>query len=553
MNTLFDGEDSANIQAFNQSSPLADYNLFATNASLVAAIKRYDASWAVDELSRFGAYLGSAETIELASLANNHSPVLHAFDRFGNRIDEVEFHPSWHHLMNAAVAVGIHSSPWSDAKQGAHVARAAACMMQTEIECGVQCPTTMTYGSVPTIRQNARLAETWLPKIYSRSYDPRFLPVTEKSGALIGMGMTEKQGGSDVRTNVTKAELIESGSNRYVLEGHKWFFSAPMCDAFMVTAQAKGGISCFFVPRWLPDNKKNAIRIQRLKDKLGNRSNASSEVEFHGAQGWLIGEEGRGIPTIIEMATYTRLDCALGSTGLMHQAVAQAVHHAGMRTAFGRLLIDQPLMKNVLADLILEVEGATALAMRIAHAFDRQDDPEEGRFRRIVTPAVKYWICKRGASVSVEAMEVLGGNGYVEEGTMARIYREMPLNSIWEGSGNVMCLDVLRALRKDPAAIEIVFSEWREARGGNHHLDKYANDLESDIGKLTDNEMVARQITERLSLCLSGALLVRHAPHEVSEAFCASRLSGTWGSTFGTLPTSCNFAAIIDRGRTKHH
>jgi putative acyl-CoA dehydrogenase len=550
MNSQFDDDGKANTRALNQSSPLANYNLYKTNQALQTAVKRYDADWASEELSRFAQHLGLSETIELANLANKNAPVLCTFDRFGNRIDEVEFHPAWHQLLAAAISQGIHASPWSDPKKGAHVARAAACLMQTEIESGVQCPTTMTYGSVPTIRQNADLAKHWLPKIYSRHYDKRCIPVDEKMGALIGMGMTEKQGGSDVRANITKATLVDGKSNQYILFGHKWFFSAPMCDGFLVTAQTEKGISCFFLPKILPDKTRNAIHIQRLKDKLGNRSNASSEVEFHGASGWLIAQEGRGIPTIIEMATFTRLDCALGTTGLMHQAVVQAVHHAGMRSAFGRKLIEQPLMKNVLADLILEVEGATALVMRVAHAFDNLADAAQSRFRRIITPAAKYWLCKRGASVALEAMEVLGGNGYIEEGTMARIYREMPLNSIWEGSGNVMCLDVVRALRKDPDAVEILFSEWRQARGSNAHFDRYADQLEGDITKLADNEAVARQIAERMSLCLSAALLLRDAPPEVSEAFCHSRLHKDWGSTFGTLSSSCNFAAIIDRGRT---
>ncbi len=538
-------------EVINQSKPLVDYNLFTTNLALQEALNREGGDWAQANLMLWGAHLGQAETFEAARLATKNVPVLRTFDRFGQRLDEVDFHPAWHTTIGAAVAQGIHSAPWAEPKKGAHVARAASCMMQAEIEDGVQCPITMTYGSVPTIAKRSDLAAIWLPKIYSRQYDQRFLPITEKKGALIGMGMTEKQGGSDVRTNTTRATAVAGGNGEYDIVGHKWFFSAPMCDAFLVLAQAEKGISCFFMPRWLPDGAKNAIRIQRLKEKVGNNSNASSEVEFHHARGWLIGEEGRGVPTIIEMANYTRLDCALGSTGLMRQAIAQAINHAEGREVFGRKLIDQPLMKNVLADLVLEYEGAIALAMRVARAYDRQDDAAEAHFRRVVTPTAKYWICKRGPAVAVEAMEVMGGNGYVDEGPLGRIYKAMPLNSIWEGSGNIMCLDMLRAFGKTPEALDVVQQEWRQAKGANAELDRFAAALESDLVKARGEEVepLARRLAERLALCISGALLVQHAPNAVSESFCSSRLERDWGSAFGTLNVSARFQEIIERSR----
>jgi putative acyl-CoA dehydrogenase len=539
----------------NQSQPLVDYNLFTTNLALQEAVAREGASWAVPALKEYGAFLGSGEMVENGRLANKYPPQLQLFDRFGNRRDEVDFHPAWHVMMSAAVAHGLHSSPWAHPRAGAHAARAAAVMMHVQIEAGSQCPITMTYGSVPTISKRKDIADIWLPKIFSSTYDQRLMPIAQKKGALIGMGMTEKQGGSDVRTNTTTATLIPGTDGEYEIVGHKWFFSAPMCDAFLVLAQAPKGISCFFMPRFLPDGSKNAIHIQRLKDKLGNSSNASSEVEFHGARGWLIGEEGRGVPIIIDMANYTRLDCAVASAGLMVQVVAQAINHATYRESFKNKLVAHPLMQNVLADLVLEIEGAQALAMRVARSFDGQNDEAESHFRRVITPTAKYWICKRGASVAVEAMEVMGGNGYVEEGPMARIYKEMPLNSIWEGSGNIMCLDMLRAFGKTPDALEVVRQEWTQAKGSNGSLDKYAAALEADIMQ-SQSEMVesqARRLTERLALCVSAALLVRNAPSYVADAFCASRLDRDWGSTFGTLNANVRFKEIIERGSPFDH
>jgi len=513
-------------EVFNQPPPLVDYNLYEGDRVLREAVAREGAAWAEDHLRAFGQRLGSAEVIEWGVQANRNPPVLHSFDRYGRRRDAVEFHPAWHQLLSLGVAEGLHTGPWSEPKPGAHVARAAGVVMLSQIEAGVQCPLTMTYGAVPALRSQ----DAWLPLLLSRRYDRSFQPVTRKTGALVGMGMTEKQGGSDVRATTTRAER---DGDEYRLTGHKWFMSAPMCDAFLVLAQAPGGLSCFFLPRWTPDGRVNAIRLQRLKDKLGNRSNASSEAEFEGATAWLIGEEGRGIPVIIEMATYTRLDCALGSSALMRQAVTQAIHHATHRVAFGKRLVDQPLMTTVLADLALESEAATVLSMRLARAFD--DD--EIALRRVLTPAAKYWICKRAIHVTGEAMEVLGGNGYVEESPMPRLYREAPVNSIWEGSGNIMCLDVLRALERTPESADAIRTELARARGADARLDAYTERLDTMLVAATEAQ--ARRLAEMIVLALQGALLVRFAPAVVADAFCATRLSGE--------PLGADAPAIIAR------
>jgi putative acyl-CoA dehydrogenase len=528
----------------NQTPPLVDYNLFAVDRALQEGVAREGADWANDALNALGTELGRAETIELARLANQHEPVLQAFDRWGRRQDEVEFHPAWHKLMAMMLRHGLHSGPWADPRPGAHVARAAGYLMWGAIENGTQCPTTMTYGSVPVLRREAELAPTWMPRLLSRDYDKRFAPIAEKTSALIGMGMTEKQGGSDVRMNETRAEAV--GGGEYRLIGHKWFFSAPMCDGFLVLAQAPAGVTCFFLPRFRPDGSLNALRIQRLKDKLGNKSNASSEVEFQAASAWLVGEEGRGVPTIIEMGTYTRLDCALGTSGILRGVLAHALHHAAHRTAFQKKLVDQPLMAHVLADLAIEVEAAQALCLRLARAFDAAHDPAETAFRRIVTPAAKYFICKRGPTIGVEAMEVLGGNGYVEEGPLARAYRELPVNSIWEGSGNVMCLDVLRGLSRAPDSVAALQQEIAAAAGGDPRLDQAARDLMARFAAGA-SEAQARRLVERLVLVLQGTLLVRHAPPAVADAFCASRLAGDWGATLGTLPADVDARTIVDR------
>jgi putative acyl-CoA dehydrogenase len=538
----------ATHEVFNQPPPLVDYDLFSSDRALGEAVRREGADWAVDGLGGFGRSLGRAEAIEWGFQANRAPPVLQTFDRYGQRRDAVEFHPAWHSLMALAVSEGVHTGPWAEPRPGAHVARAAQVYLQCQVEAGVQCPITMTYGVVPALRHQPEIAAEWLPRLYSRRYDPRLRPAAEKTGALMGMGMTEKQGGSDLRSNSTRAEPVEGGGpgKAYRLTGHKWFLSAPMCDAFLVLAQAPKGLSCFFLPRWTPDGQLNALRLQRLKDKLGNRANASSEVELQGAAAILVGEEGRGIPTIIEMATYTRLDCAVASAGLMRQALAQAVHHAQHRTAFQRHLVDQPLMVNVLADLALEAEAATALGLRMARAFDRPDDPGETAFRRVVTPAAKYWVCKRAVAFAGEAMEVLGGNGYVEESMMPRLYREMPVNSIWEGSGNVMCLDVLRALTRTPEAGDALRAELAPARGGDARLDRHLAGLDAALGARPD-EAGARRLSEMLVLALQAALLVRFAPPAVADAFCASRLDGERAGAFGTLPSGLDLHAIVDR------
>lgn len=538
-------------EVFNQPPPLIDVNLYTGDRPLQDAVEREGAGWAHRQLAEQGAELGRAETIEAGALANRHLPVLQTFDRFGRRRDVVEFHPAWHRMMALGIRYGLHAGPWEDGRAGSHVARAAGVILHAQVEAGTQCPMTMTYGSVPALRRQAEVAGPWLPKILSTVYDERFRPVTEKTGAIVGMGMTEKQGGSDVRSNTTAAEPVGPGGpgREYRITGHKWFLSAPMCDAFLVLAQTQGGLSCFFVPRWLPDGELNTIRLQRLKDKLGNKSNASSEVEFQRAAGWLLGEEGRGVPTILEMGTYTRLDCALGSSGLMRQALSQALHHASYRTAFQRHLVDQPLMANVLADLAIEVEAGIALSLRLARAFDRQSDETEGLFRRLVTPAAKYWVCKRAVAVSFEAMEVLGGNGYVEESPMPRLYRETPVNSIWEGSGNVMCLDVLRAAIRYPRAVEAFFGELALAKGGDARLDAAMGRLRAAFADRNGLEARSRRLVEQMMVALQGALLVRHAPAAVADAFCASRLDGDWGQTFGTLPAGADHRAVIDRAR----
>jgi putative acyl-CoA dehydrogenase len=535
-------------QVTNQPPPLEPYNLLQTDRVLREALAREKAGWAAEELTALGKTLGEPETVQLGFAANENPPVLRSFDRYGHRVDEVKFHPAWHALMSLAVEAGLHASPWAKPRAGAHVARAAGTYMLVQIESGVYCPIAMTYGAVPALRQAPAAAAEWLPRIFARHYDPRFRPAHAKAGALLGMGMTENQGGSDLRTNTTQAEFkTTDGPHRlFRLSGQKWFMSAPMCDAFLVLAQSPGGLSCFLVPRWTRGGERNAIHILRLKDKLGNRSNASSEVEFAGAEGELIGEEGRGIPTIIEMSNYARLDCAIGSAGLMRQAVAQAIHHASHRIAFQKKLIDQVLMTNVLADLALESEAATVLTMRLARAYDEDEDLALV-WRRVMTPAAKFWICKRAPLLAAEAMEVLGGNGYVEECVMPRIYRELPVNSIWEGSGNIMCLDVLRALERIPHGGELLLREIGETAHGDKRLQSVAGRLERKLAQRDwHDESQARAIVRDLVLAMQGALLLQHAPAAVADAFCASRLGDEPGGTFGLL-TSGKLRAIVER------
>ncbi|HEY4210032.1 MAG TPA: isovaleryl-CoA dehydrogenase [Steroidobacteraceae bacterium] len=540
----------------NQPTELVDYNLFASHPTLRDAVVRESGSagaGACDWLTALGADLGSAATFALGDAANRNPPVARLFDRFGRRRDEVEFHPAWHELMRKLVGAGLHTGPWARPEPGAHTARAAGYMLWAEVENGTQCPATMTYGAVPALMRQADSFRDWLPLLLSRHYDARFAPASHKRGALMGMGMTEKQGGSDVRTNTTQALPVagRGPGMEYRLTGHKWFFSAPMCDAFLVLAQTPAGPSCYFVPRFLPDGTLNGLRLQRLKDKLGNRSNASSEVEFDSAFAIALGEEGRGVATILEMAVFTRLDNAVASAGLMRQCVSQAIHHARGRTAFGRLLIEQPLMRNVLADLALECEAAVVLAMRLARAFD-SDDEQDVLLRRVMTPAAKYWICKRGPAVGAEAMEVCGGNGYIEEGPLARRYRELPLNSIWEGSGNVMCLDVLRALMREPRTQEALNVVLSAAKGLDVRYDRFVDDLARDLAidpraPREELEFSARRATERICLGVQAALLLTHGPQESAAAFLASRLTAGAPAAFGTLPGGCDQTALIER------
>jgi putative acyl-CoA dehydrogenase len=532
----------------NQPPPLEPYDLFAGDTVLRDAVAREQAGWTVMKLAAFGKQLGAPDTIRLGFDANRFPPVLRAFDRYGHRVDEVDYHPAWHRLMEIAVGAGLHARPWSSPRAGAHVGRAAGCYMAAQVESGIYCPIAMTYGAVPTLRQNPALAAEWLPRVFARSYDPRCVPATEKRSALIGMAMTENQGGSDLRTATTRAQAAggEGGRRYFRITGRKWFMSAPMCDAFLVLARSDAGLGCFFVPRWTPEGKRNGIHLVRLKDKLGNRSNASSEAELVDAHGELVGEEGRGIPTILEMSNHTRLDCAIGSAGLMRAATAQAIHHAMHRVAFGKKLADHTLMSNVLADLALESEAATVLALRLARAYD-EDDAAAAVWRRVVTPAAKFWICKRAPALAAEAMEVLGGGGYVEDCVLPRIYRELPVNSIWEGSGNVMCLDVLRAIERTPGAVDVLAEELGASGPADRRLDALvAGVMRRLAGGGANDESQARALTRDLALALQATLLLRHAPTAVAEAFCASRLRGE-GGVFGLLPAGTDARAIVER------
>jgi putative acyl-CoA dehydrogenase len=540
-------------EVLNQPPPLEGYNLYLTDQPLVDAVKREGAGWAEPRISALGDVLGG-EPLEWGRLAEEYPPVLRTHDRYGNRIDEVEFHESWHKMLALGVEHGLHSLPWNEPGPGAHVARAAMFMLHGQVESGVGCPISMTYSAVPALRAQPELAAEWEPRLRSNSYDARLVHADDKAGCLSGMAMTEKQGGSDVRANTTIAVPLNGGGPgaEYELTGHKWFCSAPMCDVFLVLAQAPGGLSCFLVPRILDDGSRNRFHLQRLKDKLGNRSNASSELELDAAWGRLLGEEGRGVPTIIEMVNHTRLDCVLGTTMAIRQGVVQATHHAAHRAAFGKLLIEQPLMQNVLADLCVESEAATITAMRLARAYDNPDDDrQETLFKRLATAVAKYWICKRGPMHAAEALECFGGNGFVEESGMPRLYRGIPLNSIWEGSGNVIALDVLRALVKSPETLDAFFAEVDQAAGAEPRLDSFVGEVKEELSDFEDIEPRARHVVERMALALQGSLLVRHGDPAVTEAFCASRLAGEGGRAFGTLPAGIDFAAIIDRHRVK--
>ena len=581
-------------EVFNQSGPLADLDLFGSDRALAEAVGRVDPQ-ACAALSALGRRLGAADTLDLGRLANAYPPMLRSFDRFGRRIDEVEFHPAWHALMGMLVAEGLHAATWTAADGlgfagpgrkpvDSHLMRAAKYLLFSQVENGTQCPVTMTWAAIPLLAGQPVLARDWLPKLLSRDYDPGFRPLADRGSALLVMGMTEKQGGSDVRSNTTRAErapVAEFGDRwgePFRLTGHKWFMSAPMCDGFLVLAQAEGGargggdsedpggLSCFLVPRWLPDGHLNALHFQRLKDKLGNRSNASSEVEFDGTAAFLVGEIGRGIPTILEMASLTRLDCAIASAGMMRRAVAEALHHAARREAFGRPLASQPLMTNVLADLALESESAMRWALRLAAALDaRAGNPAADALLRIGTPLAKYWICRRGPALAFEAMEVLGGNGYVEEAPLARLYRELPVNSIWEGSGNVMCLDLLRALAREPGCAEALSAELAAALGRLPAYDRFASPLIERLealragpaGPAERSETAAfldpfgaRRLAGDLARAWQAALMIGDAPAEVAAAFCAGRLDPTRAAgdqAFGTLPSEIDAAALVAR------
>lgn len=533
----------------NQSPVLEDYNVFESDPVLFDALLREGGAWGADRARTLGGLVGSAEVLQWARDANRYMPELCSHDRAGNRIDRVDYHPAWHHLMALAVEHGVHALPWRYPQPGAHVVKAALAYLMNQGENGVCCPMAMSFAAVPALRTEPELAAVWEPRLLSLDYDSRFIPASEKRGALVGMAMTEKQGGSDVRANTTQAvRAPEDGEGVYRLTGHKWFCSAPMSDAFLTLAQTDGGLTCFLVPRVLPDGTPNRFLLQRLKDKLGNRSNASAEVEYSDTLAWRVGGEGDGVRTIIPMVHHTRLDAAISAAAVMRQAVVQALHHAAHRTAFGARLADQALMQNVLADLALESEAAVTMSMRLARGFDEATaDPSQEPFVRLATAVTKFWICKRAPVVVAEAMECLGGNGYVEDSPMPRLYREAPVNGIWEGSGNVICLDILRTLAREPQALAAMVDEWRAAAGGNPLLDTYVAALEKDLNSAALDEGQARILVERLALAWQAALLVQHASAPVADAFCASRLNGAGGRTLGTLPGGTDMKAVTGR------
>ena len=538
-------------EVFNQPVELADYNMFDSDTALEEAVRREGAAWAAPSLEAFGARAGSAEYLEQGALANKNPPELDTHDRYGRRVDLVRFHPSYHALMKAAIEEGLHSSPWTDPGEGAHVARAARSYMQTQVEAGHGCPITMTFASVPCLKTQPDLAERWLPKIEGRIYDPRNVPIDQKAGATIGMAMTEKQGGSDVRANTTRAFSLgpEGPGQAYELVGHKFFVSAPMCDAFLMLAQAPGGLSCFLVPRWRPDGGKNPLQIVRLKRKMGNVSNASSETELRGALGWMVGPEGRGVATIIEMVAMTRFDCMIGSSAGMRMAVAQAIDHCRQRKAFGAYLIDQPIMTAVLADLAIEAEAAMTLTMRIARALDHRHDAHEDALVRLGTAIGKYWICKRTPAHAYEALECIGGSGVMEDSPMPRLYREAPINAIWEGSGNVQCLDIARAVQRSPQTLDAYFAEVSSAKGESPALDAHVAAMKDDMRDLSDFETRARSLCDRLALGFEAAALVR-AGSPVAEAFCRSRLETLGAHNYGAL-NGIDCTAIVKRAAVR--
>ncbi len=534
----------------NMPPPLENNNLFTGDIALTEAVNREGAGWAAEDLTAFGKLAGSPEIVMLGFDANENKPRFFSHNPQGERVDEVRYHPAYHRLMQIAIEHGLHSSHWEHPGPGAHVARATRFYLQTQVEAGHGCPVTMTSAVIPALRHQPALFEQWAPKIMARSYDPRNLPHPEKKGVTIGMAMTEKQGGSDVRTNSTVAHPVGQGGpgEAYELVGHKYFVSAPMSDAFLVLAQSPGGLSCSLMPRWRPDGSKNAIQLQRLKDKMGNVSNASSEVELRGALAWMVGEEGRGVRTIIDMVAMTRFDCMVGSSAGMRQAVAQITHHCTYREAFGKHLNDQPLMQNVLADLAIEQEAALALTMRIARALDHRDDEAENLLVRIGTSVGKYWICKRTPGHAYEAMECIGGSGVMEERIMPRLFRESPVNAIWEGSGNIQCLDMLRAMNREAGSLDAFIEEVERGRGGDRRLDRFMDSLAAEFTDTATIEYRARQVMEKMALALQGSLLVRYADSAVADGFCASRLCDEYaGWLYGSLPVGVDCTAIIRR------
>ncbi len=543
----------ATHDVLNQAGALANYNAYAGDTALTEAARVFGAGWAEDRLHQTGALVGSARVQDLARLANRHGPELRTHDRFGNRIDIVEFHPAYHALMGLIYGTEAHSFAWTHDRPGAHVARGVLSYLWNQGENGICCPMGMTFASIPALRHDAGLLAEWAPLIDSSVYDPAAVYAKDKTGATVGMAMTEKQGGSDLRATITAArpESVRRGSGApYLITGHKWFFSVPMSDLFLTLAQTDGGLSCFLATGWMPDGSRNRLKLQRLKDKCGNKSNASSEVEFYDLHAVMVGDEGRGIRTIIEMAHATRLDFAIGSSGLMRQALSQAVHHTSNRRAFQRSLIDLPMMQNVVADLAVESEGLMWMSMRLAAALDRSGtNRTEALLSRICTPVAKYWACKRAPAFVAEALECHGGNGFTADHLMERLYREAPLNGIWEGTGNVICLDVLRSMQREPETVGVFLDEIGQARGGNAALDAYSAGLARRLADPAGLEPVARRVVETMAFALQASLFVRYAPAAVADAFCATRLDGDWGQAFGTMPAGLDTRAIVDRAR----
>jgi len=542
--------DFATHEVMNQATPFTGHNAFTGDRLLNEIASREPIAWANDLLRDVGNTVASERVARLARDANRFTPELKTHDRFGNRIDQVELHPAWHELMSLAIGHGTHALSWTARKPGAHVARGMLSYLWNQGENGICCPLGMTYSAIPALRLQPDLASVWEPFVLSNKYDPSPGPMHSKSGGTVGMTLTEKQGGSDLRATQTTARPASSRrgpGEAYCIDGHKWFFSVPQSDLFVTLAHTDCGLSCFLLPGWLPDGTRNRLQIQRLKEKCGNRSNASSEIEYRGALGWLVGEEGQGIKVALAMTHLTRLDFAIGSAGLMRRALSEALHHTGGRRAFQRRLIDQPLMQNVLADLAVEVEAATLLAFRLARAVDDEEagDASARLMVRIATPVAKYWNCKRTVGVVHEALECLGGNGFIEEGPMARLYREAPLNGIWEGSGNIIALDVLRAAARTPDTVAAFLDEIGKARGADRRLDRAAAQVAEELRK--PDEARARGIAEHMAILLQASLMIRHSPNALADAFCATRLDRTGASSYGTLPAGIDLRGIVER------